>query len=217
MVEIMWSDIIKPKSNDFSVRKHTNENLFKNFSTIDNNNPEQIMEAFYKEIIINNKQKIKRISLNTLQELKEKWITTEMFLDYLCQTHGILLHWSTNEIELNKLKSRKNKIFATNKASIAILKSIYSNKGVSLEYPYEIAKNKPFILKIHTPQNWSFISKEKWFIFCIKKDNSFKKNPNIPWEFIKESEDTEFSVIIETEKSDFKYPVEVIRDYNPKR
>jgi hypothetical protein len=46
--------------------------LFKNFSTIDNNNPEQIMEAFYKEIIINNKQKIKRISLNTLQELKEK-------------------------------------------------------------------------------------------------------------------------------------------------
>lgn len=214
MVEIMWSDIIKSKWNNFLIKKITQKDLLNNLLFL---TKEQsiVCDNFYEKTINNNQEKIKKLSLNQLQELKEQWITTENFLDYLYQKHGILLHWSTNKIEWNKLKSRKNKIFATDKGSIAILKSIYSNKGINLEYPFKIDEDCSLSLKIHTPEDWNFIIKEKWFICWIKNSNSFKKNPNISREFIKESEDVEFSIIIETEKSDFKYPVEIIRDYKP--
>jgi len=215
MVEIMWSDIIKSKWNNFVVKKNTKQNLLYSLLSL-TKEQETLCDNFYEKNINNKQEKIKKISLNQLQELKEKWITTELFLDYLYQKHGILLHGSTDEIEWNTLKSRNNKIFATDKASVAILKSIYSNKGVNLEYPDQIDEKNPLYLKIHTQKNWDLISNEQWNICLIKNNNWFKKNPNRSWEYIKDQQETEFSIIIETEKSDFKYPVQVINDYRPK-
>ncbi len=93
------------------------------------------MEDFYKRHFESNEAKVKKISLDALRELKEKGITTEKFLDYLCQQHGVLLHGSIHEISGDKLKSSRNKIFASNKAAIAIMKSMYSTVKGSLGYP----------------------------------------------------------------------------------
>lgn len=176
---------------------------------------EEVMESFYKKFFDTPKQGIKRISLEQLNELKERGITTENFLDYLCQQHGVLLHGSIIEINGNKLKANLRKIFAANKSAIAIMKSLYSNKAenqnINLEYPYSIDADNPLILKIHTPPNGKFIHKENGYIYIVNGDG-FKNDPEGSWQFIKEADELEFSVVVETEDNDFKYPVELHDD-----
>lgn len=177
--------------------------------------PEELMESFYKKFFDTPEQGVKRVSLTQLSELKEQGITTEKFLDYLCQQHGLLLHGSIHEINGNKLKASLRKIFAANKSAIAIMKSLYSNKAenqnINLEYPYSIDADNPLILKIHTPPNGKFIHKENGYIYIVNGDG-FKNEPKGSWQFIKEAEEVEFSVVLETEDDDFKYPVELHDD-----
>jgi len=99
------------------------------------------IESFYKKYLGSNKESFK-ISLEALGELKKEGITTEQFLDYLCQKHGLLLHGSIHEIKHNKIKSGYNKIFASNLGVIAIERSLYSNVGVNLQYPYCVCRKK---------------------------------------------------------------------------
>lgn len=177
--------------------------------------PEEVMESFYKKFFDNPEKEVKRITLEQLQELKEQGITTENFLDYLCKTKGILLHGSIHEINEGKLKSDSGKIFAANKSAIAIMKSLYSNKvenqNINLEYPYSINADNPLILKIHTPPNGKFIHKKNGYIYIVNGDG-FKNEPEGSWQFIKEAEEIEFSIVVETEDYDFKYPVELHDD-----
>jgi len=92
------------------------------------------------EKLENHEEKVKKISLKDLQELKKVGVTTENFLDYLCQEHRLLLHGSIHKISGDKLKSSKRIIFASNKAAIAIMKSLYSGENVNLEYRYFITE-----------------------------------------------------------------------------
>lgn len=176
---------------------------------------EELMESFYKKFFDTPEQGIKRITLEQLRELKEQGITTESFLDYLCQKHGVLLHGSIIEINSNKLKANLGKIFAANKSAIAIMKSLYSNKAenqnINLEYPYSIDADNPLILKIHTPPNGKFIHKENGYIYVVNGDG-FKNEPEGSWQFIKEADELEFSIVVETENNDFEYPVELHDD-----
>lgn len=176
---------------------------------------EEVMESFYKKFFDTSEQGVKRISLEQLSELKEQGITTEKFLDYLCQKHGVLLHGSIIEINGNKLKANLGKIFAANQSAIAIMKSLYSNKvenqKLNLEYPYSINADNPLILKIHTAPNGKFIHKENGYIYIINGDG-FQNEPEGSWQFIKEADEIEFSIIVETEDDDFKYPVELHDD-----
>lgn len=98
------------------------------------------MEDFYKKHFKSSEEKVKKISLKDLQELKKVGVTTENFLDYLCQKHRLLLHGSIHKISGDKLKSSKRIIFASNKAAIAIMKSLYSGENVNLEYRYFITE-----------------------------------------------------------------------------
>ncbi len=169
------------------------------------------MESFLKKFSDKDDQDVKRISTEQMKELKDKGISTEIFLDYLCQKHGYLLHGSIHEIPGNKLKSSQGKLFASNKSAIAIMKSLYSNINVNLSYPYFFDKDNPLVLKIHTPPNGKFISKENGFIYIIN-NSGFQNEPEGSWQFIKNNDEQEFTIILETEKDDFNYPVEVYED-----
>ena len=174
---------------------------------------EKLMENFYQKYFETKTEKARKISLENLKEMKERGITTEQFLDYLCQKHGFLLHGSIHEIADSELKSRWKKIFATNKSAIAIMRSIYSNINVNLEYPYCIDENDPLILAIHTPPDGKFISVERGYIYVIDA-SGFKNDPEGSWQFIKESGKVGFRIIIETEKSDFRYPIKISNDFD---
>lgn len=172
---------------------------------------EDVMEDFYKKFSETSEQGVKRISLEQLHELKEKGITTENFLDYLCQKQGVLLHGSINEIGGDRLKSGWKKIFASNKSSIAIMRSLYSNINVNLEYPYFFDKDNPLVLKVHTPPSGKFISKENGYVYIVNSEG-FQNEPKGSWQFLKKVDELEFGIIVEIEKADFKYPVEFYDD-----
>ncbi|NCA94011.1 MAG: hypothetical protein EOM84_02405 [Sphingobacteriia bacterium] len=172
---------------------------------------EEVMEGFYKKFSETSEQGVKIILLEQLRELKEKGITTENFLDYLCQKQGVLLHGSINEMGDDKLKSGWKKIFASNKAAIAIMRSLYSNLNVKLEYSYFFDKDNPLVLKVHTPPDGKFINKENGYVYIINGEG-FQNEPKGSWQFLKKVEEVEFGMIVETEKADFKYPVEFYDD-----
>ncbi len=143
---------------------------------LDKREKELEMGNFYTKNVEAAESENKRISLEALAELKEKGITTENFLDYICQKHGKLLHGSIHEISEGKLKSNQGKIFASNKSAIAILKSIYSNRNVELEYPDFINKETPLELTIHTPENGAHMKNEEGFIYLLDGEG-FRNDP----------------------------------------
>lgn len=148
-----------------------------------------------------------------IENYLNKEVATEEFLDYICNKYGFLLHGSIHKIKNGKLTSKNNKIFATNKAVVAIARSLYSNAGVNLQYPYFINNENPFILKIHTQPNGKFIKKDVGFVYVLKSDG-FKSDPKNSWQFIKENNEIDFIAVIETKSNDFKYPVEIFKDYD---
>ncbi|MFH1326107.1 MAG: hypothetical protein ABIH48_01410 [Candidatus Falkowbacteria bacterium] len=176
---------------------------------------DEMMDNFYKKFFESDEKSVKKISLEQLRELKEKGITTEDFLDYLCQKHPFLLHGSIHKITGDKLKSDINKIFASDKSAIAIMKSIYSNINVNLGYPYFFDKDNPLVLKIHTPLSGKFISKETGFVYIVSSEG-FKNEPEGSWQFFKETNEVEFDMAVEIEKADFNYPVEFYNDFDLK-
>lgn len=172
---------------------------------------EKEMEGFYKSHFELGEEKVKRITLEALKELKERGITTEKFLDYLCQQHGVLLHGSIHEISDDKLKSRWNKVFASNKSAIAIMRSMYSNVNVNLGYPYFITEEDPLVLKVHTPPDGKFIKTDKGYVYIVDAAG-FRNKPEGSWQFIKEVGEVDFGAVVEIESGDFKYPVEFFDD-----
>jgi hypothetical protein len=180
--------------------------------TPENIEVQELMEGFYKKYFETQTEGVRKISLDNLKELKEEGITTEHFLDYLCQNHGFLLHGSIHEIQDDKLKSHYKKIFVANKSAIAIMRSIYSNIDVNLGYPYFIREDSPLELEIHTPPDGKFVSVEKGFIYIVDS-TGFRNDPAGSWQFVKEDEEVGFHTVVETEKDDFKYPVKVSSDF----
>ena len=163
---------------------------------------ESTMETFYEKFFETDEAEIVKISLETLKELKEQGISTERFLDYLCKKHGVLLHGSTHEITDDHLKSRFDRIFASDKAAIAIMRSLYSNRDVNLQYPYTITEEYPLELTIHTPPDGTFIKIDRGFIYLV--DNSgFVNEPKKTWQFKRFTKEVKIRAVIETEDDDF--------------
>jgi len=171
---------------------------------------EKLLEKFYEKFFENNKN-VEIISLEQMRGLKEKGINTELFLDYLCQKHNLLLHGSTHKLLGEELiPNREGKIFASNKAVVSIMKSLYFKKDASLEYPYFI--DADFYLKIHVPSGRKFAAKKKGYIYVLDSQG-FKNEPNGSWQFIVENSKVKVKVIIETERDDFQYIPEIIEDF----
>lgn len=169
------------------------------------------MDNFYRNNFESGDDQVKRISLEMLKSIKEKGITTESLLDYICEKHGLLMHGSIENIADDKLKSEEQRIYASNKSAIAIMRSLYSNLDVDLGYPYYINEENPLVLEVHTPPDGTFVKKDKGFIYIVKSDG-FRNEPENSWQFASETGEAKFIAVIETENEDFKYPVEFFND-----
>lgn len=150
------------------------------------------------------------ISLEDLKEAKEVGVELENLLNYASKKEGLLMHGTITEIDDSSLKSAKKEIFASDKAAIAIMRSLYSNRGVNLDYPYFISDNDPMSLTIHKGEDEPII-KEKGFVYLVEKAG-FENNPEGSWQYIKNTEEVNICGTIETEGGDFNYPVEVKND-----
>ena len=166
-----------------------------------------LMEDFIQKCLEDKRDGDNFVSLEKLNNLKEQGISTEMFLDHLCKRHDKLLHGSIQEITEKKLRSNNGKIFSSNKSAIAILKSLHSNRGARLHYPYFIDENNSLILEIKTDLEIELIKKQKGFIYVLDKED-FVNDPEGSWQFVKK-DDANIQLIIETEENDFTYPVHV--------
>ncbi len=173
------------------------------------NQQNSLLEEFYGELVQRYKDGEKIfVSLRDLSKLKEEGIRTETFLDYLSRTQSLLFHGSIFHIE-GMLKSRGGLIYASNRAAIAIMRSLYSNIGAKLRYPYFIDENSPLELEIVVPKGETYEIKERGFVYLLKNDR-FKNTPKGSWQFIKETDSLDYLFAIETEKADFSYPVKVV-------
>ncbi len=171
---------------------------------------EKPMEEFEKKF-----SNEKEVSLNDLEQMKERGITTEEFLNFLAKKHGYLFHGSQSELAIEeKLVSKEGKLYAADNPAIAILKSIYSNKGkgLNLDYPYHISEENPLKLKI-TGINPDTIG-ELGYVYVIDQKEGYVNDPPGSWQYEKKGmmEKQEFLQRYEIEKDDFKYPVEIVEE-----
>lgn len=172
---------------------------------------ERRIENFYQKHFEGSVEGVRRITIEDLRELKEKEISVEQFLNWLCQKQNALLHGSVFEIKNGVVQSQDHKVYATDSPAIAILKSVYTNVGANLEYPYFITDKEPLQLKIHTPLDREDVSVEQGFVYVLDREG-FENEPEGSWQFVAHSNRIGFSAIIETTKGDFEYPVEILQD-----
>ncbi len=173
--------------------------------------PEKSLECFFKNHSNSQEQFAKRISLEDLKGLKKEGITVERFLEYVSKSTGFLLHGSIHEIQDGAISARGGKVYGTNNPAIAILRSLYSNEDVNLQYPYYLDEENPLTVKIHTYSEGGYIQKERGFVYLINPEG-FRNDPVGSWQFVKEGSKAGIEMIVETEKCDFQYPVEFVND-----
>lgn len=129
-------------------------------------------------------------------------------LDYLSSHFNRLLHGSRTDISDPNLKpNRKNRVYATNYGSIAILKAVFSNwnlKGNGLGYPIWINEHTPLELRIEG-LNKDTIG-DGGFVYVINSAEFFNHPPG-SWQYINTGRDVPIQAKIEVEYDDFKYPV----------
>lgn len=154
------------------------------------------------------------ITLKDLKELKNQNISTEYFLDFLNKKYGHFFHGSTISIKSSGNIKGDEKIFLTDKGSIAILKALFSNKNAILNYPYFINKKHPLELIIKKRRDYSrekTIAK-KGYVYVIFSSMKIKNEPKKSWQYIIEKNTKTgipFLKKIEIEKKDFLYPVKI--------
>jgi len=145
----------------------------------------------------------------TISNLVSSGSSNENILDSLVKQHHVLLHGSRIAIRDSFLRpNQRGEVFTTNDARIAILRSIYSNRGLTppgLEYPYFIGERSPLTLRIHGI-NPNTIG-DNGFVYIITRTEAFYNSPRGSWQFVKMNTNVPFSNRITTIRSDFIYPV----------
>lgn len=123
--------------------------------------------------------------------------------------NNVLLHGSRVNVSVSFLRPNRNgEVFATNDARIAILKAIFSNRGLKspgLEYPYYINERNPLTLRIHGINNNTI--GDIGFVYIISDIGGFVNTPQGSWQYVKKNENVPFSDRLEILRSDFTYPV----------
>jgi len=143
------------------------------------------------------------------QRLKSNGYSNEYILDSLVESEGVLLHGSRVDISDNYIRpNNKGEVFATDLASIAILKAIVSNRGLihpGLQYDWIINEENPLVLKIHGIREFTIGS--VGFVYIIPDRNGFRNEPEGSWQYIKKGSRAHFSFKIEVSRDDFTYPI----------
>ena len=149
------------------------------------------------------------ISKNYLDGFKSKGYSWEYILNHILAKYGVLLHGSRVDISDDYIRPNiEGNVFAADLASIAILKAIFSNKGLinpGLQYGWFINEKKPLILKIHGIQEYTIGS--EGFIYIIPNRNGFRNEPEGSWQYVKKRTNVPYSLKIKVLREDFKYPI----------
>jgi hypothetical protein len=143
-------------------------------------------------------------------------VTVEEVLDSLVCSHSALLHGTGEIIQAGTLLRlsrgrdrhgirRDKEGFATDTASIAMLKALFSNAaGVNLKYPMVISPASPLILTI---VNWQpEVKRERGYVHLIGPKDRFEREGST-WQWVTSAEDVQFAGAVEIEMSDFSYQV----------
>lgn len=150
------------------------------------------------------------ISKNYIDGLKSKGDSWEYILNHIVAKHGFLLHGSRVDISDDFIRpNSKGNVFATDLGSIAILKAIFSNRGLKpphgLEYSYYINEETPLVLKIHGIQEETIGN--EGFIYIIPNKSGFINDPKDSWQYVKKRTNVPYSLKIKVPRKDFKYPI----------
>ena len=144
-----------------------------------------------------------------INKLKSRNYSAEYILNYLVKNYDVLLHGSRVDISDNYIRpNQKGDVFATDLASIAILKAIISNRGLihpGLEYPYKISEKNPLILKIHGIQEYTIGS--EGFVYIIPNKAEFRNYPEGSWQYVKKGTNVPYSLKIKVLRENFTYPI----------
>lgn len=171
------------------------------------------MGNFYTKYLGNKGTSINKVILKDLELLKGLGISLETFLSYIGDRHNLLFHGSVFPLNGETLVSTNNKIYASSNPAIAIMRSLYSNRGVVLGYPYFISEKEPLKLVIHTRKDLEYPKVDKGYIYIVSKSSSFINVPAGSWQYTSNEPFLEVLGVIETSISDFSYEVSVIGDY----
>lgn len=144
-----------------------------------------------------------------ISDLDSSGYSKEYILDFLVKQFKVFLHGSRINIHDEFLRPNLNgDVFVTNDARIAILRAIFSNRGLispGLRYPYLINENNPLILRIHGINNNTI--GDSGFVYIISDTNGFSNSPPGSWQYVKKNANVPFSDRLEILRSDFTYRV----------
>jgi len=157
------------------------------------------------------KKEIPVIPAADLAGLKYTGHTAEDLFNYIINRDNLLLHGSREDISGPDLKPNgEGKIFATDLASIAIMRAIISNKDLKypgLEYAYFIGDECPLEVKIYGMNENTIGSRGFVYVIAGKDKRGFENNPKDSWQYVKEDSPVPFIVKFEVLREDFTSPV----------
>lgn len=169
----------------------------------------QIFEEFIGDYRLKGQDKVSVVTSEDLAQLRSADYSVEDLFNYLTLHYQSLLHGSRNEILEGHLRpNSQGEVFCSDLASIAIMRAIISNRGLSypgLEYPYFMDNEHPLEVKIHGMQKDTI--GEKGFVYTIPTRAGFVNKPEGSWQYVKHGENAKISAKVEVLKSDFTYPV----------
>ncbi len=153
------------------------------------------------------------ITRKDIQQISLLGYNTEEFLSFMVNKYEVLLHGSVQDkLECGKyiLPGRHGPVYATNTASIALLKSIiYGGMLDNIGYPLDLSKD-PLVVNLEGHKVPDTI-REKGFVYIISDTKKFTKpkgnHENYTWERVLYDDCAKVSAIVEIEKEDFKYPI----------
>ena len=165
------------------------------------------LDDFVELFELNNDCNISVVSSEDLDILREEGYSVEGFLNHLVQKYQSLLHGSRNDIQDSHLSPRSGLVYATDLASIALLKAVLSNRGLrgdGLIYPINVNDRNPLEVKI-LGLNDTTVGKSG-FVYVINNTKEFVNAPKTSWQYMANSS-APISAKIEVKLSDFKYPI----------
>ena len=129
--------------------------------------------------------------------------------------HACLLHGSRNLIPFEEgiVSSSREKIFATNNASVAIIKAIFSAKGLR-NLGYHLGGSGEQSVTIEGEPTQGTVG-EKGYVYVVSDVEGFSNDGTQGrTEFTKSAKKGEavhYSKMIEVEKRDFNYPIDFVK------
>jgi hypothetical protein len=169
----------------------------------------KVLDDFIGDYKLNRKEGISLVSASDLSQLKSAGYTSEDLFNHLIEHYQSLLHGSRTEISDDHLKQNgAGKVYGSDLASIALMRSIVSNRGLEypgLQYPYFIDAEHPLEVRVHGINDDTI--GQNGFIYIINQRDGFENDPKGSWQYVRTGQDVPIVAKIAVEKSDFTYPI----------